>query len=178
MFFVCLLWGALGTSRSHDKTTTFGPAVPIVRPNPAKPLLLCGYYPNLFSKFLRAPLRHRFFGRCSKDLGVIKKPAFPTRTSTQKAIKHLKYLHMLGYIDFSIPIATQRQSSQDFSNTLVSIEDSSVKPASQNITCRGGLAKPSTIRYGIFRKNAAQRRCRKSRETQRPLHIIRFLRAF
>ena len=34
------------------KTLTFGPAVPIVCPNLAKSLLLCGYYPEIcFRKF-------------------------------------------------------------------------------------------------------------------------------
>ena len=59
-YFLCLLWGPFGSSRSLGKIPTFGPATPTGRPNPAKPVLLLGGDPKSFCKFfpqfLRSPL--------------------------------------------------------------------------------------------------------------------------
>ena len=47
-----------------------------------------------------------------------------------------------------------------------------MKQASQNLTCRGGLAKPSTIRRGISFRDAACRRCGNARKRTKSHNIL------
>ena len=74
-YFLCLLWGPFGSSRSLGKIPTFGPATPTGRPNPAKPVLLLGNEPKLFYKFLFVHFYDlhsaAFFARFSKILASI-----------------------------------------------------------------------------------------------------------
>ena len=131
IYFLCLLWGPFGSSRSLGKTPTFGPTTATGHPGLAKPVLLLGNDPKSFCKFFQV-----FY-----DL--------------QSAAYFVRFSKILASIQDFLRKQTSKfqRSSGKSSNVLVSLEGSSKKQASQLLSCRGGLGEApyNTPRHSLQR---------------------------